>query len=110
MGGDAPLVGVHISARKKSQQWSAENFAALIRAIAARGARRASCSSGRRATLTTRGTRATTTRRARLLSAARGLPCWPVRPTALARLIAALSLCDFVGAVPTAERCISRRR
>ena len=33
-----PVIGVHISARKKSQQWSAENFAALIRAIAKRHA------------------------------------------------------------------------
>jgi len=31
-----PVIGVHISARKQSQRWSADNFAALIRSIARR--------------------------------------------------------------------------
>jgi ADP-heptose:LPS heptosyltransferase len=36
LGRGTPIVGVHISARRKNQQWSAANFAALIRAIAKR--------------------------------------------------------------------------
>jgi ADP-heptose:LPS heptosyltransferase len=38
IGQDAPIVGVHISARRIRQQWPAANFAALIRAIASRHA------------------------------------------------------------------------
>ena len=38
LGGDAPIVGVHVSARRSRQQWPAANFAALIRAIAKRHA------------------------------------------------------------------------
>lgn len=38
LGRDAPIVGVHVSARRARQQWPAENFAALIRAIAKRHA------------------------------------------------------------------------
>jgi heptosyltransferase-3 len=36
LGEGTPVVCVHISARRKGQQWSAENFAALIRAVAER--------------------------------------------------------------------------
>src|SRR5438876_1016072 len=35
-GKGTPLVCVHISARRKNQQWSAGNFAALIEAVAKR--------------------------------------------------------------------------
>jgi ADP-heptose:LPS heptosyltransferase len=36
LGQGTPVVCVHISARRKAQQWSAENFAALINAVAKR--------------------------------------------------------------------------
>jgi len=36
LGQGTPVVCVHISARRKNQQWSAENFAALINAVAKR--------------------------------------------------------------------------
>jgi ADP-heptose:LPS heptosyltransferase len=36
LGEGTPVVCVHISARRKRQQWSAENFAALINAVAER--------------------------------------------------------------------------
>ena len=36
--GEGPVVGVHVSARRSRQQWPAESFAALIRAIGARHA------------------------------------------------------------------------
>ena len=36
--GCAPIVGVHVSARRSRQQWPAENFAALVKAIAKRHA------------------------------------------------------------------------
>jgi len=85
---------VHISARKKSQQWPAANFAALIRAIAARRKMRFLLLWAP-ATRTMPGTRETTTRpggRSGLQRASRA-----VLPTAtLPGLIAALSLCDFV--------------
>jgi len=95
LGNGAPVIGVHISARKASQQWGAENFAALVRAIAE-------------------------TRKARFLllwapgdpdnprhpgddekagavvRACTGLPLLPLPTTTLSRLIAALSLCDYV--------------
>ena len=36
LGRGTPVVCVHISARRRNQQWSAENFAALIEAVAKR--------------------------------------------------------------------------
>ena len=36
LGHGTPVIGVHISARRRNQQWSAANFALLIRAIAKR--------------------------------------------------------------------------
>ncbi len=95
MGGDAPLVGVHISARKKSQQWPAENFATLISAIAAR--RRA-----RFLLLWAPGDPDNPKHpgdddKARAVAQlCEGLPVLPCPTTTLARLIAAVSLCDFV--------------
>lgn len=90
-----PVIGVHISARKRSQQWTPENFAALIRAIAKRHAVRIlllwapgeadnpkhpgdDC--GARAVVESCGE----------------VPVLPWPTEALSRLIAALSLCDCV--------------
>jgi ADP-heptose:LPS heptosyltransferase len=93
--GSGPLIGVHISARRENQQWSAESFAALIRALSERH--------GARFLLLWAPGEADNPRhpgddgKARevvgLCSAVAMLPL-PTR--ALPRLIAALSLCDCV--------------
>jgi ADP-heptose:LPS heptosyltransferase len=95
LGGGTPVVGVHISARKKSQQWSAQNFASLMRAIAGNrqprfvllwapgdpdNARHPGDDDKARA----------------VVKACDGLPVLAVPTTTLSRLIAALSLCDYV--------------
>jgi ADP-heptose:LPS heptosyltransferase len=95
LGNGSPVVGVHISARKKSQQWSAENFASLICAI---GARRAA----RFLLLWAPGDpnnprhpgdddKART-----VVQRCSGLAVLPCPTMTLDRLIAALSLCDVV--------------
>jgi ADP-heptose:LPS heptosyltransferase len=92
---EAPVVGVHVSARRSKQQWPAENFAALIRAIADRH-------SVRFLLLWSPG-EADNPRhpgdddKARVIvERCKGLPLLPCPTEELARLIAALSLCDCV--------------
>jgi len=95
LGQGTPVVCVHISARRKKQQWPAENFAALVKAIAKRY-------SARFLLLWAPGepdnpmhpgdddkARAVTEKCGRL-------PLFPCSTGDLPRLIAALSLCDYV--------------
>jgi len=90
-----PVVGVHISARKKSQQWPAPSFARLIRGIAAQHA-------ARFVLLWAPGDADNPKHpgdddKARAIAkACEGLPLLPCPTEALPRLIAALSLCDIV--------------
>jgi ADP-heptose:LPS heptosyltransferase len=90
-----PVVGVHISARRRAQQWSAENFAGLIRAIAVEHAARILLlwAPGEAGNPTHPGdddkARAVVERCA-------GLQLLPCPTTALPRLVAALSLCDYL--------------
>ena len=95
LGGGAPAVGVHISARRKNQQWPAENFAELIRAIAERH-------SARILLLWAPGDADNPAhpgdddKAQAIVERCEGLPLlpWPTRE--LPRLIAALSQCDYV--------------
>jgi heptosyltransferase-3 len=95
LGGGGPVVGVHISARKRSQQWSAENFAALMRGIAARGQARFLLLWAPGDPDNPRHPGDDDKARA-VVQACGGLPVLPCPTTTLPRLIAALSLCDFV--------------
>jgi heptosyltransferase-3 len=95
LGHGGPLVAVHISARKKSQQWSAENFVSLIRELAARRAARILLlwAPGDPDNPRHPGDDGKARAVAQGCAGLRLLAC----PTAtLAKLIAALSLCDFV--------------
>jgi len=95
LGSGGPIVGVHISARKKSQQWSAENFASLMRSIA-------KSSKARFLLLWAPGDpdnprHPGDDEKARaVVQSCGGLPVLPCPTTTLSRLIAALSLCDYV--------------
>jgi len=95
LGQGKPVVGVHISARRKKQQWSAENFAALIRAIGERHA-------ARFLLLWAPGEpddpkHAGDDEKARaVMEYCKGIPVLPCPTEAVSRLIAALSLCDYV--------------
>jgi ADP-heptose:LPS heptosyltransferase len=95
LGRGKPIVGVHISARRKNQQWPATNFAALIRAIAGRHGARILLlwAPGGPDSPTHPGD---DDKAAAVVESCRGLPvlAWPTRD--LAKLIAALSLCDYV--------------
>ena len=95
LGGGTPVVGVHVSARRRSQQWPAERFAGLIRAIAApHGARiMLLWAPGEADNPTHPGD---DDKANRVVESCRDLPLlpWPTRE--LPRLIAALSLCDCV--------------
>jgi ADP-heptose:LPS heptosyltransferase len=95
LGQGTPVVCVHISARRKNQQWSAQNFAALIKTVAKRY-------SARILLLWAPGepdnpkhpgdddkARAVTEKCGRL-------PLLPCPTEDVSKLIAALSLCDFV--------------
>jgi ADP-heptose:LPS heptosyltransferase len=95
LGSGTPVVGIHISARRKNQQWPAEAFAGLIRAITKRHAVRIMLlwSPGEADNPRHPGD----DRKARsIVETCRGLPllAWPTG--ALSQLIAALSLCDHV--------------
>lgn len=95
MAPGTPVVGVHISARKRSQQWSPENFAALIRAIAKRHAARILLlwAPGESDNPKHPGDDG----RARaVVQGCEEIPVLPWPTEALSRLIAALSLCDCV--------------
>lgn len=90
-----PVIGVHISARRRSQQWSPENFAALIRAIAKRHAVRILLlwAPGEPDNPKHPGDDG----RARaVVKNCPEVPMLPWPTEALSRLIAALSLCDYV--------------
>ena len=90
-----PLIGVHISARRENQQWPAESFAALIRALSERH--------GARFLLLWAPGEADNPRhpgddgKAReVVHRCSGVAMLPLPTQALPRLIAALSLCDCV--------------
>jgi len=95
LGPGTPVVGVHISARRKSQQWPASNFAELIQAIATRHA-------ARFLLLWAPGDADNPKHpgdddKARVIEqTCKGVPLLPCPTEALPRLIAALSLCDIV--------------
>jgi ADP-heptose:LPS heptosyltransferase len=95
LGRGATLVGVHISARRANQQWPAENFAALIRAIATRHSVRVVLlwSPGEADNPKHPGDDG----KARsVVEGCEGRPVLPLQTESLSRLIAALSLCDYV--------------
>jgi ADP-heptose:LPS heptosyltransferase len=95
LDGDGPVIGVHVSARRSRQQWPAESFAALIRAIAARHEVRFLLlwSPGEADNPKHPGDDG----KARaIVGLCKGLPLLPWPTEELPRLIAALSLCDFV--------------
>jgi len=95
LGQGKPVIGVHISARRRKQQWSAENFAALIRAIGERHA-------ARFLLLWAPGDPDNPKHpgdddKARVvMEHCGGIPVLPCPTEAVSRLIAALSLCDYV--------------
>ena len=95
LGQGKPVVGVHISAQGKKQQWSGENFAALIRAIGERHA-------ARFLLLWSPGEpdnpkHAGDDDKARaVMEYCKGIPVLPCPTEGVSRLIAALSLCDYV--------------
>jgi ADP-heptose:LPS heptosyltransferase len=95
LGSGTPVVGVHISARKRSQQWPAENFASLMRAIA-------EVRKARFMLLWAPGDPdnprhpGDDEKAHAVVQACSGLPVLPVPTTTLSRLIAALSLCEYV--------------
>jgi ADP-heptose:LPS heptosyltransferase len=93
--GEGPVVGVHVSARRSRQQWPAERFAALIRAIGMRHKVRFLLlwSPGEADNPKHPGDDA----KARaILERCEGLPLLPWPTEELSGLIAALSLCDCV--------------
>jgi ADP-heptose:LPS heptosyltransferase len=95
VGGSGPLLAVHISARKPSQRWPAERFAALLRELHARhGARFLLLwSPGDEDNPLHPGD----DRKAQqIVAGTRGLPLLAYPTHALRELIAALSLSDFV--------------
>ena len=95
LGRGAPVIGVHISARRKSQQWPAANFAGLIQAIARRDAARFLLLWAPGDADNPRHPGDDDKARA-IAQACEGLPLLPCPTEALPRLIAALSLCDIV--------------
>ncbi len=95
LGSGTPVVGVHISARRKSQQWPAANFAELIRAIATRHAARFLLLWAPGDTDNPRHPGDDDKAR-EIAKACEALPLLPCPTETLPRLIAALSLCDIV--------------
>ncbi|HEY6240667.1 MAG TPA: glycosyltransferase family 9 protein [Burkholderiales bacterium] len=95
LGRGTPVIGVHISARRKNQQWSSANFGALIRAIAKRHP-------ARFLLLWSPGDPDNPKHpgdddKARTVAkSCDDLPLLPFPTEELSRLIAALSLCDCV--------------
>jgi heptosyltransferase-3 len=95
LGEGKPVVGVHISARRKKQQWSAENFATFIRAIGERHTARFLLlwAPGEPDNPKHPGDDG----KARAVAEyCRDLPVLPCTTETVSRLIAALSLCDYV--------------
>ena len=95
IGRDTPVVGVHISARRRNQQWPAENFAALVRAIAKHHAVRFLLLWAPGEAENPRHPGDDDKARA-VAESGKGLPLLPCPTEALSQLIAALSLCDCV--------------
>jgi len=95
LGQGKPVVGVHISAKGKKQQWSAENFAALIRAIGERHAARFLLLWAPGEPDNPRHPGDNSKARA-VLEYCKAIPVLPCPTEAVSRLIAALSLCDYV--------------
>jgi ADP-heptose:LPS heptosyltransferase len=95
LGRGTPVVGVHISARRKNQQWSAANFAALIRGIAQRRPARFLLlwAPGEAGNPKHPGD---DEKAGAVVKACDDLPLLPCPTDTLPRLIAALSLCDCV--------------
>jgi len=93
--GDAPVIGIHISARRQAQQWPAENFAALMRAICERGAARFVLlwAPGEAGDPRHPGD---DEKARRIVELCKGLPLLALPTVELSRLIAALSACDRV--------------
>jgi len=95
LGSGRPVIGVHISARRENQQWPAEKYAALIRAIAERHAVRFLLlwAPGEADNPMHPGDDG----KARTIAeSCDGVAILPLPTRALSRLIAALSLCDRV--------------
>ncbi len=95
LGQGKPVVGVHISARRKRQQWSAENFAALIRAIGERHAAKFLLLWAPGEPDNPKHPGDDDKARA-LMENCEGIPVLPCPTETVSRLIAALSLCDYV--------------
>jgi ADP-heptose:LPS heptosyltransferase len=95
LGQGKPVIGVHISARRKRQQWAAENFAALIRAIGERHAARFLLLWAPGEPDNPRHPGDDDKARA-VMEFSNGIPVLPCPTEAVSRLIAALSLCDYV--------------
>jgi heptosyltransferase-3 len=95
LGRGTPVVGVHISARRKNQQWSAANFAALIRGIAKRHSARFLLLWAPGEADNPRHPGDDEKARA-VVEGCNELPLLPCSTETLPRLIAALSLCDCV--------------
>ncbi len=95
LGQGEPLVGVHISARRRMQQWSAENFAALIRTIGERHAARFLLLWAPGEPDNPKHPGDDDKARA-VAQACQGIPVLPWPTESVSRLIAALSLCDYV--------------
>lgn len=95
LGGGTPVVGVHVSARRKNQQWAAENFAELIRAIAeGHGARILLLWAPGDADNPTHP--GDDDKAQAIVESCRGLSLLPWPTQELPKLIAGLSLCDYV--------------
>ena len=93
--GCAPIVGVHVSARRSRQQWPAENFAVLVKAIAKRHAVRIVLlwSPGEADNPMHPGDDA---KARKIVESCGHVPLLACPTETLPRLIAALSLCDCV--------------
>jgi ADP-heptose:LPS heptosyltransferase len=95
LGAGTPVVGVHISARRKRQQWPAASFARLIQAIATQHTARFLLLWAPGDASNPRHPGDDDKARA-IAETCEGLPLLPCPTETLPRLIAALSLCDIV--------------
>jgi heptosyltransferase-3 len=95
LGRDKPVLGVHISARRKNQQWPAEHFARLVRAISERHAARSLLLWAPGEADNPRHPGDDDKARA-VIAGCSGLPVLPWPTEELPRLIAGLSACDYV--------------
>ena len=95
LGRDTPVVGVHISARRRNQQWPAEHFVRLIRSISERHGARALLLWSPGEIDDPRHPGDDDKARA-VIGGCSGLSVLPWPTEGLPRLIAALSACDYV--------------